>query len=284
MVLGVAAQNFSKSLARYGEIFSTIAPMTVDTEYVNVESGRSLMRTFIAAPRERGKFPGVLLYSDIFQLTGPTLRCAVRLAGYGFVVAAPEIYHRVEPSGTVIPFTDAGRDHGLADAARTSVAEFDSDCRAVLDYLNQQPNVEDRHLAATGFCIGGHLAFRAALQPDVIATVCFYGTGIHNGRLGKDAAASLEQASDIRGELLMVFGAQDPHVPEQGREKIRSALEDAGTKFKISVYDADHAFMRDEGARYDPEATDQAWDEMIGFLRKSDRLQYLDTVGPKTTN
>jgi carboxymethylenebutenolidase len=240
----------------------------VTTEYVSIASDQSAMRTFIAAPNRSGEFPGILLYSDIFQLTGPTLRSAVRLAGYGFVVAAPEIYHRIEPPGTVIPFDDDGRDRGLADAARTSVAEFDVDCRAALDYLNQHEKVAPGTLAAAGFCIGGHLAFRAALQPDVRRTTCFYGTGIHNGRLGKDEnAGSLERASEIRGELLMIFGALDPHVPEEGREKIRSALEHAGTKFKMSLYDAEHAFMRDEGPRYDPEATDQAWAEMIRFFR-----------------
>lgn len=66
----------------------------------------------------------------------------------------------------------------------------------------------------------------------------------------------------------MVFGSLDPHVPAECREKISSALERAGTKFKMSVYAADHAFMRDEGGRYDPEATDQAWEEMIRFLRR----------------
>ncbi len=243
--------------------------MIVTTKYVSIASGQSAMQTFIAAPNREGKFPAVLLYSDIFQLTAPTLRSAVRLAGYGFVVAAPEIYHRLESQGTVIPFDDEGRDRGLADAARTSIAEFDDDCRGVLDYLNQHTNVEHGNLSAAGFCIGGHLAFRAALQPDVRSTVCFYGTGIHDGRLGKDKnAGSLERASDIRGELLMVFGSLDPHVPAEAREKIRSALEHAGTKFKMSVYDAEHAFMRDEGPRYDPEATDQAWEEMIRFLRR----------------
>jgi carboxymethylenebutenolidase len=227
------------------------------------------MRTFVAAPKTAGEFSGVLMYSDIFQLTSSTLRCAVRLAGYGFVVAAPEIYHRVEPPGSAIPFDDAGRDRGLANAARTSVAEFDQDCRSVLDYLKTLPAVDSQRLAATGFCIGGHLAFRAALQPDVAATVCFYGTGIHNGNLGKDAdAGSLERAGEIRGELLMVFGTRDPHVPEEARERIRRALEVAGIKFKVSLYDADHAFMRDVGPRYDPEATDQAWGEMIHFFKR----------------
>jgi carboxymethylenebutenolidase len=66
----------------------------------------------------------------------------------------------------------------------------------------------------------------------------------------------------------MVFGALDPHVPEEGRARIESALERAGTNFSISLYPAEHAFMRDEGPRYDPEATDQAWNEMIHFYRR----------------
>ena len=243
--------------------------MIVTTQYVNIPVGGSPMRTFVAAPKEEGKYPGILFYSDIFQLTGPMLRSTVRLASYGFVVAAPEIYHRLLPAGTVIPFDDEGRDRGMAGATQTSVAEFDADARAVLDYLDQHPGVEKGKLGTGGFCIGGHLAFRAALQPDVLGTVCFYGTGIHNGKLGKDSdAGSLERASDIRGALLMIFGTLDPHVPEEGRAKIQAGLDRAGTNFSISLYPAEHAFMRDEGPRYDPEATDQAWSEMIRFYRR----------------
>ncbi|MFY9573394.1 MAG: dienelactone hydrolase family protein [Blastocatellia bacterium] len=243
--------------------------MILTTEYVNIAVDGNPMRTLIAAPKPQGKYPGVLFYSDIFQLTGPMVRATTRLAGYGFVVAAPEIYHRIEPAGSVIPFDDEGRTRGLAGAARTPVADFDADCRAVLDYLAQHPNVEKGKLGAGGFCIGGHLAFRAALQADVLATVCFYGTGIHNGKLGMDEdAGSLERAAEIRGELLMVFGNQDPHIPEEGREKIRTALNRAGTKYSITLYPAEHAFMRDEGPRYDPEVTDQAWAEMIEFFRR----------------
>ena len=243
--------------------------MIVTTEYVSIPVAGSQMRTFIAAPKKEGKYPGILFYSDIFQLTGPMLRSSVRLAGYGCVVAAPEIYHRIEPAGTVIPFDDEGRDRGMAGASQTAVADFDQDARAVLDYLHQHPSVAKGKLGVGGFCIGGHLAFRAAFQPDVLGTVCLYGTGIHNGKLGKDEdAGSLERASDIRGELLMIFGTKDPHVPEEGRAAIQTALDRAGTKFSISLYPAEHAFMRDEGPRYDPEATDQAWTEMIQFFRR----------------
>jgi len=244
--------------------------MIITTDYVDISVDGSAMRMFVAAPRKEGTFPGILLYSDIFQLTPSTVRCSARLAGYGFVVAAPEIYHRIEPPGTPFAFDDEGRTRGLADAAATSVAEFDADCRAVLDYLDRHPSVEAGKLGAAGFCIGGHLAFRAALQPDVRATVCFYGTGIHDGKLGKDRdAGSLGRASEIGGELLLVFGTRDPHVPSEGRSMIQTELQRAGVNFKISLYDAEHAFMRDEGPRYDPEATDQVWAEMIELFRRA---------------
>jgi carboxymethylenebutenolidase len=244
--------------------------MIITTEYADIPVDESRMRMFIAAPKAEGHYPGILFYSDIFQLTGPMLRISARLAGYGFVVAAPEIYHRIEPAGTAIPFDDAGRDRGLEDAQKTPVADFDASCRATLDYLASHPLVAKGKLGAGGFCIGGHLAFRAALQKDVKATVCFYGTGIHNGKLGRDEnARSLERASEIQGELLMIFGSLDPHVTEPGRAKIKDALEQSGAKFSFSLYPAEHAFMRDEGPRYDAEATDQAFSEMIDFFRRA---------------
>ena len=178
-------------------------------------------------PKPEGKYPGIWCYSDIFQLTPPLLRFCVRLAGYGFVAAAPEIYCRIEPPGTVIPFDDAGRTRGQQDAAKTPVAHFDADCRAGLDWLARHPQVAAGKIGVTGFCIGGHLAFRAAFQPDVRVTVCYYGTGIHDGKLGKDAdAGSLARAKDIRGNLLMIFGTKDPHVPDAGRETIDRASEE----------------------------------------------------------
>ena len=197
------------------------------------------------------------------------LRNCVRLAGYGFVAAAPEIYRRIEPAGTAIPFDDAGRNRGLEDAAKTPVADFDADCRAGLDWLSKHPKVAPGKIGVVGFCIGGHLAFRAAFQPNVRATVCYYATGLHDGKLGHDAdAGSLARAGEIRGELLMIFGAQDPHVPDAGRETIDRVLKKSRVRYKTLLYPAEHAFTRDEGPRFDPEATDQAFAEMIGLFRK----------------
>jgi carboxymethylenebutenolidase len=243
--------------------------MIVESSYATIPTDAAPMRTFVAAPHVEGEFPGIWCYSDIFQLTGPMLRFCVRLAGYGFVAAAPEIYHRIEPAGASIPFDDAGRTRGLENAQKTPVADFDRSCRAGLDWLGKHRKVAPGKIGAMGFCIGGHLAFRAALQPDVRATVCFYGTGIHNGKLGRDAdAGSLGRAGEIRGELLMIFGSNDPHVPSEGRDTIERGLRAASVRHQIKLYPAEHAFMRDEGPRYDPESTDIAFADMIQLFRK----------------
>jgi len=249
--------------------------MIITSGYVDIPTSGTPMRTFVAAPAAEGKYPAIWCYSDIFQLTGTMLRPCARLAGYGFVVAAPEIYHRVEPPGLAIPFDDAGRDRGMADAGKTPVADFDADCRAGLDWLSKHAKTALGKLGAMGFCIGGHLAFRAALQPDVKATVCFYGTGIHNGKLGADFdAGSLARAKEIRGELMMIFGSNDPHVPAEGRAKVDDGLRVSGARYRVQMFPAEHAFMRDEGVRYDPELAYQSYGVVFDFFHR--RLGYGD--------
>src|SRR3954447_393328 len=90
-------------------------------EDVDVPVGDRAMRTFVAAPAS-GSWPGIIFYTDIFQLTESSLRWAVRLAGHGFAVAVPEIYHRIEPPGTVLGFDDPGKARGQGDVERLTTA------------------------------------------------------------------------------------------------------------------------------------------------------------------
>src|SRR5947208_15822835 len=114
----------------------------------------------------------------------------------------------------------------MAGAGATTTAGFDADADVALSFLAGHPDVGPVH--AVGFCIGGHLAFRAAFDPRVAATVCFYPTGLQDGKLGADDPGSLARAADVAGRLMIVFGSQDPHVPGDARVPIVSALYAAG--------------------------------------------------------
>jgi len=244
--------------------------MQIATREVELRVDGRPMRTVVVSPRVSGRYPGILLYSEIFQLTAPIRRSMERLAGHGFVVAGPEIFHRLEAPGVVIPYDDAGRMRGQDDARRTLVSEFDADRTAVLDFLDAQKDVLSGALGAMGFCIGGHLAFRAALDPRVRAAVCCYPTGLHDGKVGRDTdAGSLARSGEIAGQLLVVFGETDPHVPEEGRWKVAEALAAAGPRHRVALYPGEHAFMRDEGPRFDPEASDAVWRESVDLLRRA---------------
>jgi len=227
--------------------------MTIKDDIVlDIQTATGPMRTYVLRPAAEGRYPGVVLYSEIFQVTAPIRRTAAMLAGQGYVVAVPEVYHELETAGTVLPYDQAGADRGNMHKYAKELSSYDSDARAVLDHLKEREDCNGR-LGAVGICLGGHLAFRTAMNPDVLATCCFYATDIHSGTLGKGKQDnSLARAGEIRGELLHIWGRQDPHVPLDGRNKIKARLEEAGVRFQWFEVNGAHAFMRDEGYRYDP--------------------------------
>jgi carboxymethylenebutenolidase len=243
--------------------------MQIKTEFVNILVGDATMRAFIAAPAAAGRYPGIVLFTDIFQLGDSVCRTIGRLAGYGLVVVAHEIFHRHESAGTVLEQNDAGVARGMAAQKATPVAQFDEDCRAVIAALQQHPQVDATKLGATGFCIGGHLAFRAALQPEIKAAVCFYPSWLHSGLLGAGQHAdSLSRAADIRGEILLLFGTLDHLVPPEGRATIEAALQQGGVKYETRLYEAAHGFVREDRATHDPECTDAAISETVNWFRR----------------
>jgi carboxymethylenebutenolidase len=226
--------------------------MLIKEDFVDLETPSGAMRTHRYQPAAGGAYPGVVLFSEIYQVTGPIARTARILAAQGYIVAAPEVYHEFEPAGLALAYDKEGTDKGNRYKTEKQVAAFDADARAVIDHLRALPGCTGR-LGAIGVCLGGHLAFRCAMNPEIAAAACFYATDIHKRSLGKGMADnSLDRVRDIQGEVLLIWGKQDPHIPAEGRELIHRALSAAGVNYTIHEFNAAHAFMRDEGPRFNP--------------------------------
>lgn len=210
------------------------------------------MRAHLFRPTGPGRWPGVLLYSEIFQVTGPVRRLAAALAGEGFAVAVPEVYHEFLPVGTVLAYDQAGSERGNELKYAKELASYDADARSLCDFLARQPYCTGA-LGTLGVCLGGHLALRAALRPEVRAAACFYPTDVHSSSLGAGKHDdTLARLGEITGDLLFVWGRQDPHVPREGRRRIYERLADTDRRFEWHEFNAAHAFLRDEGPRYNP--------------------------------
>ena len=226
------------------------------------------MRTSIYAPTAPGRYPGLVFFSEIFQITAPIRRTAALLAGYGFVVAVPEIYHEFEPAGTVLPYDQPGADRGNELKTTKTLQSYDDDARAALDHLSNRPDCTGR-LGTIGICIGGHLSFRAAMNPNVSAGVCFYATDIHKRGLGRGMNDnSLDRMKDLSAEMLMIWGRQDPHIPQDGRRIVYDAMAAANVNFTWHEFNGQHAFLRDEGARYDPELAMTCYRLAVDLFRR----------------
>lgn len=240
-----------------------------ELSFFDLPTPTGVMRVHRFLPKE-GKWPAVILYSEIYQMTGPIARLAARLACEGFEVLVPEVYHEFEAPGTVLAYDKEGTDRGNFLKFEKPVAAFDSDAKALIDSVMAPSDYRWNGVGTIGFCLGGHLAFRAALDPRVTASSCWYPTDIHSATLGKGSCDdTLARCGEIGAELLLIWGRQDPHVPVEGRRKIYDELTVKNRNFQWHEFNTAHAFGRDEGYRYDAAATRMGFEMTLELFKRS---------------
>jgi carboxymethylenebutenolidase len=239
---------------------------TLTESFVDLETTRGKMRVHLFIPDVGGPHPAVIFYSEIFQATGPIRRTAAALAGEGYLVAVPEVYHEFEPLGTVLAYDVDGTARGNELKITKEISSYDEDTDVTVAFLLQHESCTGK-IASFGVCLGGHLAVRAGLRPHVLAVGAFYPTDIHTGTLGLGKSDdTLARLPGMKASLLVLFGRQDPHVPLEGRRLIHQTLEDGGVDFEWHEFNAAHAFLRDEGVRYNPALARVAMSLLLRFL------------------
>lgn len=242
--------------------------MTIREEFIDLPTDNGPMRVHLFIPAGEGKYPAVIFYSEIFQVTGPIRRMAAALSGNGYVVAVPEVYHEYEALGTVLAYDQPGSDRGNELKYTKPIAGYDHDTDVVVKFLQSHPNANGR-IGSYGVCLGGHLAVRAGFRPGVSAVAAFYPTDIHTGTLGAGKCDdTLAKFAGVTTPFFFAFGRQDPHVPLEGRLKIAARLNEVGADFEWHEFNAAHAFLRDEGPRYNPALARVCLELMLRFLNE----------------
>jgi len=230
----------------------------VTTREVTVAShdGRSF-GAYLAVPAA-GRGPGLVLCQEIFGVNGFMRRTAQLLAEEGYVVLVPDLFWRQQPG---IQLTD-----GPADMPRAFelYKGFDvelgvKDIASTLAALRALPEQEGG-AGVLGYCLGGKLAFLAACRTDADVAVGYYGVGIED---------SLEEASALRGRLVLHIAEQDGFCPPQARQRILEAL---GGKPGVELYvypGMDHAFARTGGDHYDKPSALMAHQRSMAALQRA---------------
>jgi len=216
------------------------------------------MSAYLARPEQDGPHPGLLLFQEAFGVNHHIRGVAERFAAEGYVVIAPELFHRTAPPGFEGSYTNFPAVLPHVQAVTTETAELD--IRSAYDWLRANAQVNSNEISSVGFCMGGRTSFLANSVLPLRAAVSFYGGGIAQGLL--------DRAPKQQGPLLLIWGGLDKHITPEHRKAVTDALT-AQQKIYVNVEfaRADHGFFCDERASYEPHSARQAWTLALEFLR-----------------
>jgi carboxymethylenebutenolidase len=136
--------------------------------------------------------------------------------------------------------------------------QFVADFLAGWQYLQGQAFAQADRVGMTGFCFGGGVTWQVATHmPDLLAAVPFYGPH-----------PPVEDVPNIQAAMLAIYGELDGRI-NGGIPAIEEAMMANNKIYKKLIYpNADHAFHNDTGSRYNAEAAQDAWMQMLAWFEQ----------------
>lgn len=220
------------------------------TQETTIDVPGGSMRAYVSRLDDERR-PAVIVLEGVYGFDDEIKRITDQTASQGFVGMAID-YLRGEHPVTIF-----------------STKDVCDDVAATRDWLNGQPYVHHGKIATWGFGYGGTAAFLASSLPGLDAAIAFYGQSIARPIPGADKPA-LDEVSEIRTPLLLVFGGHDEQIGPNEIATIRDRLTKLHAPFEIQVYpEVGHSFFREDLGTIATREIADAWDRVQAFLRRS---------------
>jgi len=214
----------------------------------------------LLSPTKVVRHPVVLITPDTFGLTTTLLDAAIRFAREGFEVFLPDVaktdgigglHHLALRAGTLF------RGGVAVDAKRTAVlVDLYADA---LEFLRGREMVDSSKSAVFGTSYGASLALAvAARDTRLAAAVLAYPMPVRPANLPRL----------LNAPLLFVAGSRDRGAAK-ARAQFAATPPDANIPFRyLDIPGARHDFLSRDLSAYDLKSAEQAWTEMVAFLKR----------------
>jgi carboxymethylenebutenolidase len=218
----------------------------------------AVLMGYAAKPTNTMTAPAILLIHANRALTDHNRDVARRFAKEGYLALAIDLTSR---EGGASSFADPAAISAALSAAGTQ--RHVGDMIAGIDYLLGQPATVQSGVGAIGYCSGGGLAWRIAVEDDrVAAVVPYYGS-----------APPLDKVPGMRAAAFGVYASDDERV-NQSAIALEDALKSNGKTYAIKQYPGTrHGFFDDTGSVYSPDQAPIAWTDTLAWFK-----QYLPTA------
>ena len=230
-----------------------LAPMS---EHIEVPTADGVVPARLWRPAG-GTGPGLLVLHEIFGVSGYVRRRAADLAGLGYVVLVPELFHRAGASE--VPPGPTMLEDALEVTARVDWDAAVADAVAALRHLR---GVEGVHggVGVVGFCYGGGLGYAVVALEPADALVSYYGSAL---------PGLVESVPCVSTPSLHHFGEADAYIPMPEVLRIRDSIGSGGGPVEVHTYPgADHAFDNDDFVNHHPDAAERAWAVTADYLAR----------------
>lgn len=235
------------------------AQAAIKTEPVEYKAGDTTLKGMIAYDdAATGKRPGVMVVHEWWGLNDYARMRAKKLAELGYVAFAIDMFG--EGKSTEHP-KEAGEWAGaLAANQEVATARFN----AALDLLKKDKRVDAAHIAAIGYCMGGSVVLRMALNgADLAAAASFHG-GLFPDK----------GSGPVKASILVCHGAADSFASDELVHTFEKNLAESGADYEFILFGgAKHSFTNPDadkrgmpGLAYNEAADKRSWAALREFL------------------
>jgi dienelactone hydrolase len=206
-----------------------------------------------------GRRPAVLINHTWVGRDDFVAEKAVKLAELGYVGFAVDMY------GKGVLGSSAEENAKLMQPFMDNRQMLQKRMHSALNAVKLMPWVDDRKIAAIGFCFGGLCSLDLARTgADLKGVVSFHGLL---------SAPGNTQNNVIKAKILALHGHDDPMVPVEQVIAFEQEMTKAGADWQLHTYGHTmHAFTNpvannpDFGTVYQPDADRRSWLAMENFL------------------
>jgi dienelactone hydrolase len=232
------------------------------TKTVSYEQNGTKLEGYLAyddSITDKGKVPGIVVFPEWWGLNDYVKGRAEQLAGLGFVAFAADMYGGGQST------TEPAKAKELSGPfyGKPLMAER---AQAALDQLLKTGFVDEKKVAAIGFCFGGSASLALAYSGAPLAGVVTFHGGLF--------PAPADVAQKTKAKFLILHGAMDPLVNKEIVDKFLKSMNDDKLDYEFVAYSgAAHSFTNPnsdkthlDGLGYNAEAATRAWNEMKAFF------------------
>ena len=238
-------------------------------QHIDIPTADGAMNSFVVHPEEGGPFPVVLFYMDAPGKREELHEMARRLAAVGYFVVLPNLYYRRTRDFWLQERTEPAMALMFSLMATLDRATTACDTRAMLSFLDAQPQADATRIGAVGYCMSGPFVMWAAADfPDRLCCIA----SIHGANMATGLPDSPHRMAPlIRCESYFACAEIDKWAPPADIQTLQAALQAAGTPHRVEWYPAvEHGFVFPKRAGiYNLAAAERHWERLYDLFARN---------------